>query len=84
VDAFIAWDPIRQGPDLEAGRVLAHSGYLEDHPAASWPWREVPGHRPEEARRLVRAHVKATEFIHQNREEALKIGSNTPAWMKGR
>ncbi|MCU0578572.1 MAG: ABC transporter substrate-binding protein [Desulfobacterota bacterium] len=77
VDAFIAWEPHpAKAQTMETGRVLARSRDIwKDHPCCVLA---VDGKflaaRPEEARRLVRAHVKATEFIHQNREEALKIG----------
>jgi NitT/TauT family transport system substrate-binding protein len=77
VDAFIAWEPYpAKAQTLDAGRVLAHSRDIwKDHPCCVLA---VDGKflaaQPEQARKLVRAHVKATDFIHQNREEAVKIG----------
>jgi NitT/TauT family transport system substrate-binding protein len=77
VDAFIAWEPHpAKAQTLETGRVLAYSRDIwKDHPCCVLA---VDGKffaaQPDQARRLVRAHVKATDFIHQNREESLKIG----------
>jgi NitT/TauT family transport system substrate-binding protein len=77
VDGFIAWEPYpAKAGTLETGRVLASSRDIwKDHPCCVLA---VDGKflaaQPDQARRLVRAHVKATDFIHQNREEALKVG----------
>ena len=77
VDGFIAWEPHpAKAQTLGMGRVLAYSRDIwKDHPCCVLA---VDGKfftaQPEQARKLVRAHVKATDFIHQNREEAVRIG----------
>jgi len=78
VEAFIAWEPYpAKAQTMEVGRVLAYSRELwKDHPccvlAADAKFLEA---QPDSAKRLVRAHVKATDFIQQNPEEAVKIGA---------
>ena len=77
VEAFIAWEPFpAKAQTMEVGRVLAYSRELwKDHPccvlAVEAKFLET---QPDSAKRLVRAHVKATDFIQQNPEEAVKIG----------
>jgi NitT/TauT family transport system substrate-binding protein len=77
VEAFIAWEPFpAKAQTMEVGRVLAYSRELwKDHPccvlAAEATFLES---RPDSAKKLVRAHVKAIDFISQNPEEAVKIG----------
>jgi NitT/TauT family transport system substrate-binding protein len=77
VDGFIAWEPHpAKAQTMETGRVLAFSRDIwKDHPCCVLA---VDGKffnaQPEQGKKLVRAHVKATDFIHQNREEAVKIG----------
>lgn len=77
VDAFIAWEPYpAKAQTLGVGKVLAYSREL---------WKEHPccvlavdarflAAQPEQTKKLVQAHVKATDFIQQHREEAVKIG----------
>jgi NitT/TauT family transport system substrate-binding protein len=77
VEAFIAWEPFpAKAQTMEVGRVLAYSRDIwKDHPccvlAAEAKFLEA---QPDAARKLVRAHVKATDFIRQNPEEAVNIG----------
>jgi NitT/TauT family transport system substrate-binding protein len=77
VDGFIAWEPYpAKARTMETGRVLAYSRDIwKGHPCCvlAVDGRFFAAH-PEQAKKLVRAHVKATDFIHQNREEVLKIG----------
>ncbi|MBI5584257.1 MAG: ABC transporter substrate-binding protein [Deltaproteobacteria bacterium] len=77
VDAFIAWEPYpAKARTLEVGRILAPSRDIwSDHPCCVLAVdAKFLAAQPEQAKRLVRAHVKATDFIYQNREEAVKIG----------
>jgi len=77
VEAFIAWEPFpAKAQTMEVGRVLAYSKDIwKDHPccvlAVEAKFLET---QPDSAKKLVRAHVKATDFIQQNPEEAVKIG----------
>jgi NitT/TauT family transport system substrate-binding protein len=77
IDAFIAWEPYpAKAITLEVGRVIAASHDIwKDHPccvlAADERFLES---QPEKAKSVVRGHVKAMEFIRQNRGEAIKIG----------
>jgi len=77
IDAFIAWEPYpAKAITSEVGRVIASSRDIwKDHPccvlAADEKFLEKDLER---AKGVVRAHVKAMDFIRQNREEALKIG----------
>ncbi len=77
VEAFIAWEPFpAKAQTMEVGRVLAHSRDIwKDHPccvlAVEVRFLET---QPESAKKLVQAHVKATDFIQQYPEEAVKIG----------
>jgi NitT/TauT family transport system substrate-binding protein len=77
VEAFIAWEPFpAKAQTMEVGRVLAYSRDIwKDHPccvlAVEARFLET---QPDSAKKLVQAHVKATDFIHQHPEEAVKIG----------
>ena len=77
VEAFIAWEPFpAKAQTMEVGRVLAYSRDIwKDHPccvlAVEARFLET---QPDSARKLVQAHVKATDFIQQHPEEAVKIG----------
>jgi NitT/TauT family transport system substrate-binding protein len=77
IDAFIAWEPYpAKAVTMGVGRVLAASRDIwKDHPccvlAADAACLE---NHPERAKSVVRSHVKAIDFIHQHREEAVKIG----------
>ena len=77
IDAFIAWEPyIAKAVTLGAGRVLINSSQI-------WPAHPccvliadagLLKTNPDQIKGIVRAHVSATDFIHRNREEAVKIG----------
>jgi NitT/TauT family transport system substrate-binding protein len=77
IDAFIAWEPYpAKAITMGVGRVLASSRDIwKDHPccvlAADAKFLET---QLEKAKGAVRGHVKAIDFIHQHREEAIKIG----------
>lgn len=77
IDGFIAWEPFpARAVTMEVGRVLATSQAIwKDHPccvlAADARFLES---RVEEARKMVKAHVRATDFINQNPGEARQIG----------
>jgi NitT/TauT family transport system substrate-binding protein len=76
VQGFIAWQPYpAKAVTMGIGRVLMSSSDI---------WREHPccvlvaddnflAQRPDDARAMVRAHVKATDFINSNKDEAVKI-----------
>ncbi len=75
--AFIAWEPYpAKAQTLSVGKVLLTSRQIwEDHPCcvlvAENGFLQA---RPQEARAVVRAHVRATDFINRHRESAVKIG----------
>lgn len=77
IDAFIAWEPYpAKAVTMGVGKVLATSHAIwKDHPccvlAADEKFLEKDLER---AKGVVRGHVKAMDFIRQNREEAIKIG----------
>jgi len=77
IDAFIAWEPYpAKAVTSQVGRVIASSREIwKDHPccALAADERFLQNH-PEKAKGIVRGHVKAIEFIRQNREEAIKVG----------
>jgi NitT/TauT family transport system substrate-binding protein len=77
IDAFIAWEPYpAKAMTSEVGRVIAASRDIwKDHPCCVLAADEkfLESH-PEQAKSVVRGHVKAIEFIRQHREEAIKIG----------
>jgi NitT/TauT family transport system substrate-binding protein len=76
-DAFIAWEPYpAKAATMGVGKTLAASRDIwKDHPccvlAADTKFMEM---HLEKAQRVVRAHVKAMDYIRQHREEAIKIG----------
>jgi NitT/TauT family transport system substrate-binding protein len=77
IDAFIAWEPHpSKAVTMGTGKVLISSGMIwKDHPCCvvavdSAFQRE----NPEAVKSFVKAHVKATEYISKNPEEALRIG----------
>jgi NitT/TauT family transport system substrate-binding protein len=76
IDGFIAWEPFpTRAVTLEAGRSLICSREIwKDHPCcvlvAEARFLET---RSEEARKMIRAHVKATDFINNNPGEAVQI-----------
>jgi NitT/TauT family transport system substrate-binding protein len=77
IDGFIAWEPFpAKALTMEVGQVLVSSRDIwKDHPccvlAADSHFLEGHG---EEAKKMVRAHVRATDFINQHPHEALQIG----------
>jgi NitT/TauT family transport system substrate-binding protein len=76
-DAFIAWEPYpAKAVTMGVGRILISSRDIwKDHPccvlAADSGFLES---HLEKAKGVVRAHVKAIDFIRQHREEAIKVG----------
>jgi len=77
IHAFIAWEPYpARALTAGVGKVLAASRDIwKDHPCcvlvADERFLEKDS---EKARSMVRGHVRAIDFIRQNRDEALKIG----------
>ena len=77
IDGFIAWEPFpAKAVTMEVGQVLITSRDIwKDHPccvlAVDSRFLET---RAEEAKKMVKAHVRATDFINQNPREALQIG----------
>lgn len=77
VDAFIAWEPYpAKARSMGVGRMLVSSARIwPEHPCCVLAAdEEFLRSRPEEARDMVAAHVRATDFINQNPGEALEIG----------
>jgi len=77
IDAFIAWEPYPSKADtLSVGRNMATSKEM-------WPGHPccvlisdhgfLVGH-PEDVKAVVKSHVQATDYIHRNPDEAVKIG----------
>jgi NitT/TauT family transport system substrate-binding protein len=77
IDAFIAWEPYpAKAQTMGVGRVLVASNAIwPDHPCCVLiaDNRFLASH-PDEAKAMVRAHVKATDFIHTHPEVAAEIG----------
>ena len=77
IDAFIAWEPyIAKAATMGAGRVLINSSDIwPAHPCcvliaeAGLLKKNLDG-----IKAIVRAHVRATDFINKNREQAVRIG----------
>jgi len=77
IDAFIAWEPyIAKAVTMNVGEVLINSGDIwKDHPCCVLVIdTKVLEKNMEKATAIVRAHVRATDFINRNGEEAIKIG----------
>jgi NitT/TauT family transport system substrate-binding protein len=76
IDGFIAWEPYpAKAATTGLGRTIASSRDIwKDHPCCVLAVDEkfLENH-PEEARAVVRAHVKAIDFIMKHREEAVKV-----------
>jgi len=76
-DAFIAWEPYpAKAITTGVGRIIASSRDIwKDHPCCvlAADKRFLEAHL-ERAKGVVRGHVKAIDYIHQNREEAVKVG----------
>jgi NitT/TauT family transport system substrate-binding protein len=76
IDAFIAWEPYpAKAETMGVGRVLLASPEIwAAHPCCVLVAdNRFLLSRPGEARTLVRAHVKATDFIHGHPDEAVRI-----------
>ena len=77
IDAFIAWEPYPSKADtMSVGRNLATSKQMwPGHPCCVLiSDREFIAGRPEMVAAVVKSHVQATDFIHRNPDEAVKIG----------
>ena len=77
IDAFIAWEPyIAKAVTMNVGEVLINSGDIwKDHPCCVLVIdSKILEKNMEKAKAIVQAHVRATDFINSNREEAIKIG----------
>lgn len=77
IDAFIAWEPYpAKAQTLGVGKVLISSGRIwKDHPCCVMVAdQKFLKSRPADVKKMVRAHVMATDFINQKPGEALKIG----------
>ncbi len=77
IDAFIAWEPYpAKAVTMGVGRVLLTSRQIwKNHPCCVLVSRdEYRKHQPKEIEKMVRAHVEATDFIHEHPDEAVKIG----------
>jgi len=76
IDGFIAWEPFpAKAVTLEVGRVLMASRDIwKDHPCCVLvaDARFLEG-RSGEAKKMVKAHVRATDFINQHPQEVLPI-----------
>ncbi|MCB2185186.1 MAG: ABC transporter substrate-binding protein [Deltaproteobacteria bacterium] len=77
IDAFIAWEPFpARAVTAGKGRVLSFSRDIwPAHPCCVLVAdQKFLAARPQAARRMVAAHVEATNFIHQHPAEAVAIG----------
>jgi NitT/TauT family transport system substrate-binding protein len=77
IDAFVAWEPFpAKSETLGVGRRLLTSRQIwEEHPCCVLVVDDrFLAERPEEAKALVRGHVRATDFIVAQPEEAALIG----------
>lgn len=77
VDAFVSWEPYpAKAVASQIGKVLLYSGKIwPSHPCCVVVADAVfLKKNPEVVRGLLRAHVKATRFIQENPEEAVKLG----------
>jgi NitT/TauT family transport system substrate-binding protein len=77
IDAFVAWEPYpSKAVTLRFGEVLIPSGKIwPKHPCCVVIANtKFIGKNPEIVRGILKAHVKATNFIHENPKEALEIG----------
>ncbi|MCL5022216.1 MAG: ABC transporter substrate-binding protein [Nitrospirae bacterium] len=77
IDAFIAWEPHpSKAVTMGIGRVLIASPLIwKDHPCCVVAveggfYRKNPG----TVKAFLKAHVRATEYIHKHPDEALRIG----------
>ncbi len=76
IEGFIVWEPFpSKAVTSKVGRVLLYSRDMwKDHPCCVLVADErFLSQRPSDAKAMVRAHVKATDFIVTHPQEALKI-----------
>ncbi len=77
IDGFIAWEPYpAKAQTMGVGQVLLTSNQIwKNHPCcvliADDGFRKL---RPQDVEGMVKAHVQATDFIHDYPDEAVKIG----------
>ncbi len=77
IDAFIAWEPYpARAISLKIGKVLIYSGAIwPKHPCCVLVVKnEFKEMNSGLVKKLVRAHVRATQYIKDNPEEAVKLG----------
>lgn len=77
IDAFIAWEPYpAKARTMGVGRILMTSNQIwNDHPCCVLVAdNRFLKNRPDDARSLVKAHVRATDFINAHPAEAARIG----------
>lgn len=77
IDAFIAWEPNpSKAVTMGIGRELISSPMIwKDHPCCVVAVEEAfLRENPQGVRAFLRAHVKATDYIRKNPDEALRIG----------
>jgi NitT/TauT family transport system substrate-binding protein len=77
IDAFVAWEPYpSKAVTAGVGEVLIPSGKIwPKHPCCVLVAdNKFIEKNPEIVMRILKAHVKATNFIHENPKEALNIG----------
>jgi NitT/TauT family transport system substrate-binding protein len=77
IDAFIAWEPHpSKAVSKGTGRVLVTSAKIwKDHPCCVVAVEEgFRKENPRAVRAFLKAHLRATEFIRKNPDEALRIG----------
>ena len=77
IDAFIAWEPYpAKAQTMGVGEVLLTSNQIwKNHPCCVLVSDDGFRHlHPKKVEGLVKAHVQATDFIHEFPDEAVKIG----------
>ena len=77
VAGFVAWEPYpAKAQTMGVGKVLVKSGKIwPEHPCCVLVVQDAfLKSRLDEVKAMVRAHIKATEFINNNPSQALKIG----------
>jgi NitT/TauT family transport system substrate-binding protein len=77
IDAFIAWEPYpAKAVSMGVGRILIYSGDIwPGHPCCAVVVDNnlLKNHR-EVVRKLLCAHIKATDYIKSHQEEAVRLG----------
>ncbi|MFO7987466.1 MAG: ABC transporter substrate-binding protein [Desulfatiglandaceae bacterium] len=77
IDAFIAWEPYpAKAQTAGVGRTLLTSSEMwKNHPCCVLVAdNRFLKHRPQDAESLVKAHVRATDYINHYPDEAVRIG----------